>query len=436
MGGRLIDWLGQGLAADRPAAAGVAALTNAQGAVLYFANDTKILSIYDDSGPAWFDVDIAGLASVSFETLPDVDWAVPPTDGQFFVWDDTAGKLEPFSFVNGTGIDIDGDLVLRTLTINSTITQYTDEMAMDAIGTAIASGTHIGIVINYDDALNKFDFEVQTSFVEGLADGRIAAASISDLIDVDTTGVSDGEVLSWVAANNRFETAAPGSAASGRYLGTQILTGAGTLTTVAGTNRVVIEGVGPGGGGSGADAPSAGAVCVGRSGGGGGYFLKELTANFEGGAYSVGTGGVAGAAANGAGGAGSDTTFTDTAANTYTAGAGGGGSTPFSATNEYITNLGGSGGVATGGDLNIPGQHGSAGHNAPGGVSAFSSPGGDSKMGYGGAGRRVGTANTSQAGSTGTGYGGGGSGGCCNGTAAAVAGGAGADGILLVHQYS
>ena len=42
-------------------------------------------------------------------------------------------------------------------------TQYTDEMAQDAIGTLITNGTQSGITVSYDDANNKLDFTVTAS---------------------------------------------------------------------------------------------------------------------------------------------------------------------------------------------------------------------------------------------------------------------------------
>ena len=188
MGGRLVDWLGQGVAADRPLAAAVAGLTNSQGAAIYFANDTKILSFYDHTGPIWFDVDVAAVSALSFSTLPDVDWSTPPTDGQVFTWDTASSKLVPGDF---------------PLTFNA-------EDAQDALDAAFAAGTHVGITITYDDTGNFFDFEVDAAFVQSLADGRIAtevpplvvagiaAASIDDLADVDLTipPVLD-DVLKW-----------------------------------------------------------------------------------------------------------------------------------------------------------------------------------------------------------------------------------------------
>lgn len=42
-------------------------------------------------------------------------------------------------------------------------TQYTDEMAQDAIGALIANGSQTGITVSYDDANNKLDFTVVAS---------------------------------------------------------------------------------------------------------------------------------------------------------------------------------------------------------------------------------------------------------------------------------
>ena len=201
MGGRLVDWLGQGAAVDRPAAASVAGLTNSQGAAIYFANDTKILSFYDHTGPSWFDVDITAVSAISFQTLPDVDWSTPPTDGQLFVWDTALSKLKPITlpsldtedvqdivggmFINGTGITASYDDPTGMILIDCTITQYTDELAMDALSVAFAAGTHIGINVNYDDALNKFDFELDAS-IDLLTD-----------VDITTTPPVVDDVLKW-----------------------------------------------------------------------------------------------------------------------------------------------------------------------------------------------------------------------------------------------
>lgn len=231
MGGRLLDWLGQGTAASRPAAAGMAALIVPNSIAFYYANDTQILSVYDDNVVGWFDIDVAAISALSFQTLPDVDWSTPPTDGQIFEWDTTSSKLIPVDKplpgltteqfqdavgamgVNGTGTTFTYDDTAGTIKFDSTITQYTDEMAQDAIAAAFAAGTHVGITVTYDDVGNFFDLDLIPSYIQGLADGQIAAASVDDLADVDTTTTppADGDVLTWVAAGSKWEPAAPAS---------------------------------------------------------------------------------------------------------------------------------------------------------------------------------------------------------------------------------
>lgn len=152
MGGRLLDWLGAGDAADRPAAVDMPARIVPGSTALFFAEDTSVLSFFDPSGPAWFEVDLGFLAGIQFQTLPDVDWSTPPTDGQLFKWDNASGKLVPF-----------------------TLTQYTDEMAQDAIATLIAAGTQIGLSIVYDDALNTLSFTVPPAYSDEQAMDAIAA---------------------------------------------------------------------------------------------------------------------------------------------------------------------------------------------------------------------------------------------------------------------
>lgn len=95
MGGRLLDFLGQGLAAARPAAAGVPALIPTGAAAVYYAYDTGIFSFFDEDAVDWVELDIGSLSAIGFQNLSDVDWTTPPTDGQFFIWDNTAGKFVP-----------------------------------------------------------------------------------------------------------------------------------------------------------------------------------------------------------------------------------------------------------------------------------------------------------------------------------------------------
>lgn len=75
----------------------------------------------------------------------------------------------------------------------------------------IADGTPVDIggkwVVDKLGALVAADI---TNF-NTATDARIAAASIDALADVHTPAPSNGQVLTWVAANNRFEAMAPGS---------------------------------------------------------------------------------------------------------------------------------------------------------------------------------------------------------------------------------
>jgi hypothetical protein len=69
-----------------------------------------------------------------------------------------SNTLARAAFTAGTGISI------STGTISSTITQYTDEMAQDAAGSALVAGSHSGISFTYgstQDTANRIDATVQ-----------------------------------------------------------------------------------------------------------------------------------------------------------------------------------------------------------------------------------------------------------------------------------
>ena len=51
----------------------------------------------------------------------------------------------------------------------------------------------------------------QMAGIDATIDARIALANLADLSDVVAPAPSDGQVLTWVAANNRYEALAPGS---------------------------------------------------------------------------------------------------------------------------------------------------------------------------------------------------------------------------------
>lgn len=192
-------------------------------------------------------------------------------------------------------------------------------------------------------------------------------------------------------------------AASGCLLRTTYFTSSGTWTIGAGTNKIVVQGVGGGGG--------ANASGNGNGGGGaGGYFKKTITS--PAGSYSV----TIGAGGSNTGGNGGTTSF----GAVCSAGGGNG------ATQATGGGYGGAGGTATGGDLNLQGGGGTWGgifFTSPN-QNAFGS-GGSSFFGGG----ANGVTNASSGTAGGTNTGGGGSGGLS-------LGGAGAAGLVIVEEYS
>jgi hypothetical protein len=213
------------------------------------------------------------------------------------------------------------------------------------------------------------------------------------------------------------------STLSGRLIGVQRFTSSGTYTPDAGTNSVIVEIQGGGGAGGGCPATAGSQVSVGAGGTSGGYIKHRMTTGFSGATVTVGSGGAPSTGA--AGGAGGNSAFAG-----VTAGGGGGGSAG-AAGGTSNANNGAAGGSASGGSiLNITGN--------PGGGSTFSfSPnpsivgnGGLSVLGSGGYG------GVGVAGGAASGFGGGGGGCELGASTAAVAGGAGSQGIVIIWEYN
>ena len=74
-------------------------------------------------------------------------------------------------------------------------TQYTDEMAQDAVGSAITAGTQTGITVAYDDVNNKIDFIV-TAAGTGDVTGPASSTDSNFALFSETTGkvIKDGNV--------------------------------------------------------------------------------------------------------------------------------------------------------------------------------------------------------------------------------------------------
>ena len=203
-----------------------------------------------------------------------------------------------------------------------------------------------------------------------------------------------------------------GSGANGRLLSVQVFesTGANTWTKPAGIATVVVEVQAGGGGGAGCASNETGA------GGGGGGFTRELidvsgTASET---ATVGAGGAGGAAGANNGLAGGTSSFGALCSAT-------GGGLGAAGTGQTA---GGAGGVGSSGNDNRKGQGG----GGAGTGNEVYGLGGSSALGGGG------RCTPNSAGDAGGAYGAGGGGG--SHASASRAGGAGADGVIIVWEYS
>lgn len=200
-----------------------------------------------------------------------------------------------------------------------------------------------------------------------------------------------------------------------------------THTKVANLVAMMVYCVGAGGGGGGATGVANATGNFSASGGGGGGAAVKILLNAEVGTTSnvvVGIGGTGSSNATNVATNGSNSTFANSTGGLIT-GQGGTGAT--GATN-------GNGGAAVNGDLNIEGADGNVGVGGATtlGQTVVGGAGGHSGFGLGHGGRQL---RASSAGAPGKLYGGGGGGAAQANTAASVAGGNGANGVVWVIEY-
>ena len=246
---------------------------------------------------------------------------------------------------------------------------------------------------------------LQTNASGTLSFGNVAAANGGTGL---TSPGTAGNVLT--SDGTGWTSATPGS-----LLRTTVFTASGTWTKGAGTNFILVSGVGGGAGGGGPRV----ATTAGAGGGGGGGYFKKLASSLgvSTASVTIGSGGTAQATANTAGNNGGNTTFVY-GATTLTGNGGVGGAA------NTGGGGGGNGGTATNGDLNISGQAGMGG-NYPSGTNGLPGTGGSSILGFGG------PSNGDQGVKAATGYGAGGT-----GASGASTGGAGTSGIVIVEEYT
>lgn len=172
--------------------------------------------------------------------------------------------------------------------------------------------------------------------------------------DGQTYDTGTGIIYTWNAAAGVWLVNTSGSTTLLSNIKRTVITatGAGAYVKPAGLKFVDVELVAAGGTGGVAGATAAAQAAVGAGGGGGGYVKKlykasDLAASEP---YFLG------AIGSGSGTDGADSTFKG-----LTAGGGKGGGTVAASTSGPSQVNGGVGGIATGGDLNIPGSQGTAG---------------------------------------------------------------------------
>lgn len=201
----------------------------------------------------------------------------------------------------------------------------------------------------------------------------------------------------------------------------EVFTASGTWTKPTNLKFVIVEVQAGGGGGGGCAATGAGQVASSAGGGGGGYSRKKILAADLAATetVTVGAAGSAGSAGANNGGTGGTSSF----GSHCTAGGGSGGNGMSATGGNAIVNAG-IGGIGASGDLNVRGGSGGYGYTVAGPQYIPGGYGGSSQFGGG-----------SAPGSSSAVYGGGGGGSWRLPSQAAIAGNAGAAGLVIVHEY-
>lgn len=229
------------------------------------------------------------------------------------------------------------------------------------------------------------------------------------------------------AASTAFVTNAI-TAATGRLINIQVFYNSGIYNPTPGTKKVIVEMVGGGGGSAGSRAAASGNISVGGAGGAGSYAKGQFTQNFSGVQITVGT--------KGAGGTSSGPYASDGGTSSFgslISAAGGAAGQPAGPTSSFPFSTVAAAVSAGDNGANIIGTPGQ-GASASIAVSAavvIESTGGSSQFGAGG----FITAFNAK-GVNGSGYGSGGGPSKVNGGNAAVAGGDGSQGLVIVWEYA
>lgn len=240
-------------------------------------------------------------------------------------------------------------------------------------------------------------------------------------------------VVQAVGGGWQVTTSAPATITQHTFVKRSYITsGAGNLTTQAGTTLARIMAWAGGGGGGGGAATGVGQRSIGGGGGAGQY--AEVTLTVTGNtayAYSVGAAGAGGVGAA-AGTAGGNTTFTVGATTLTSHGGGAGGSA--AAGSLGAGGVGGTG--ATNGDFSIAGGNGGDGQPASAASLIYTAAGANAPLGVGNGGPASFSTISGKTGLAASGFAsGGGGGGNPDSAGGASTGGAGTGGLIIVDEY-
>lgn len=215
--------------------------------VVRYGNDIHYIAADHTSGPVFsptqtiagvavyqlmFDGDAAARSSVGpvFDntTHTGVSYSYDPLSGDVTsTVDFTAGTAAYFGavrdFLDGgahTGISFAFDSTSQTISADVAVTQYTDELAQDAVAAALSAGTHSGISFGYDDEANALSATVAQIAFTGLSDVPSGYAGQGGKL---VTVRSDGTGLAFTSANSLVAVAAVP-----RFMGAQVNLAAST----------------------------------------------------------------------------------------------------------------------------------------------------------------------------------------------------------------
>lgn len=374
----------------------------------YAAGSTAPQSTYTDNGGTVPQSNPIILNSSGYPTTGQV-WLQAGLSYKFVLQDSLGNTIKTFD--NISGINDSSITVTQWLSSGATPT-YLSASTFSVPGDQ-TNEFHIG---------RRLQLTTTAGTVYGVITGSVYGTVTTVTVSLDSGVLDSGLSAVNLAILRNDYLALP--LIAGRLLNIQKFTSSGTYTPTAGTTSVVVEVQGGGGAGGGAPATGASTISLGVGGASGSYGKGRYTSGFSGVAVTVGAGGVG--ASGAAGGNGGTSSFG--ALLSAPGGPGGGASGP--AAPGYGVSGGGAATSPSG--ANLVSANGSPGGYAMPASGAFTGgPGASSVFGGGAPITSIGTNGVSAAAP-----GAGGSGATQGNNGVALAGGNGAAGIVIVHEYA